>query len=220
VAIRVAGALVLLLLSGGSTAASVATDVHPFIYTFQVTSVEMHATFTKGTATATTELHLSSVPRRKSLSWWGKKNYSNANGEASAVLHLTGSATYAGFEGECNTTVQFETSRWKQPIFAGLGLASARDPVVTHPTLSVAAGRFPLATIYPRRGGACENGALPWWEGGTAVRSLSVLRKPSFSFTARYSKSIEDGATLDWTVQMTVRKIQYRSIDCSHTQLC
>jgi hypothetical protein len=136
------------------------------------------------------------------------------------AIRVVGALVLAGFDGDCNTTVQLGTSRWKQPIFAGLGLASARDPVVTHPTLSVAAGRFPLATIYPRRGGACENGALPWWEGGTAVRPLSVLRKPSFSFTARYSKSIEDGATLAWTVQMTVRKIQYRPIDCSHTQLC
>ena len=219
-AIRVLVVLVFLLVSGGSTAASVAKEVPPFIYTFQVTSVELNATFTNGSATATTELHLSSLPHRKSLAWWGKKNYSNANGVASAVLHLAGTATYSGLDPACNGTVKLDTTRWKQPIFAGFGLSNARDPVVTHPALSVGAGRFPLATTYPRRGGACESGALPWWEGGTAVRPLSVFRKPSFSFTAHYTKAIEDGSTLEWTVSMSVRKIQYRSIDCSHTQLC
>jgi hypothetical protein len=99
-------------------------------------------------------------------------------------------------------------------------VTNARDKVVTHPTISAGAGRFPLATIYRRRGGGCENGALPWYEGGTAVLPLRVVRRASFSFTAHYSKTFEDGAALEWTVEMKVRRISYRTIDCSRTLLC
>jgi hypothetical protein len=103
--------------TGGYAAASVAKDVPAFTYKFQVTSVTMKAMFTKGTGTATTELHLSSAPKQKTLSWWGKKNYSNANGTAGAVIRLAGTATYAGLEEACNVTVNLDSSRWP-PIFA------------------------------------------------------------------------------------------------------
>ncbi len=79
-------------------------------------------------------------------------------------------------------TVQLDSSRWK-PIFASLLVTNARNPVVTRPTISASAGDFPLATTYPRRGGACEAGALPWYEGGFVVRPLSVVHRPGFSFT-------------------------------------
>jgi hypothetical protein len=211
--------ILLVLLATGYAAASTAKDVRPFTYKFQVASVTLNATFTKGGAIATTELHLSSRPKRKGLSWWGKRNYSNANGSASALLRLAGSATYAGLDQACNVTVRLDSSRW-HPIFASLLVTNARDPVVTRPTITASAGRFPLATIYPRRGGACENGALPWWEGGYAVRPLSVLRQAGLSFTARYSKTFDDGSALQWIVEMTIRKIEYRPIDCSHTPFC
>lgn len=217
---RLLVAFAVALAVSGSSAASVAKDVRPFIYTFQVTSVQMHAVFTQGAGTATTDWHLSALPRRKSLSWWGKKNYSNANGAVSAVLHLAGTATYSGLAAACNTTVALESSRFRQPIFAGLIVGNARDPVVTHPTLGVDAGRFPLATIYPRSGGACENGALPWWEGSAANLPLGVVHKGSFAITMHDSKSIEGGASLEWTIKMTVRRLAYRLIDCSHSQLC
>jgi hypothetical protein len=190
-----------------------------FVYSYQVTAVTLNATFTKGAATATTELHLSSLPRRKSLSWWGKKNYSNANGSSSAVIRLAGTATYVGLDPACNGTVTLDPSRWP-PIFAGLGVKNARNRVVTSPKISVAAGRFPLATIYPRRGGACEAGALPWYEGGVVDRPLSILRQPRFTFTASYRKTFEDGSALEWTVGMTVRRLSYRLLDCTRTPLC
>lgn len=220
VASRLFVALVLFLAMSGSTAASVADDVRPFIYTFQVRVVQVHAVFTQGAATATTDWHLASLPKRKSLSWWGKKNYSNANGAVSAVLRLAGTATYAGLPGACNTTVALDSTRWRYPIFASLIVGNARNAVVTHPTLGVGVGRFPLATIYPARGGACENGALTWWDGSTGSLPLSAVRKSSFSFNAHDSKNIEDGATVEWTVKMSVRRVAYRLIDCSHSQLC
>jgi hypothetical protein len=175
-AIRLCVVLLVLLVTGGYAAATTAKDVSPFTYKFQVASVTLNATFTLGSATATTELHLSSLPKQKTLSWWGKKNYSNANGSASTLLRLAGTATYAGLDQACNVTVKLDSSRW-HAIFASLLVGNARDPVVTHPTVTISAGRFPLATIYPRRGGSCENGALPWWEGGYAVQPLSVLHR-------------------------------------------
>jgi hypothetical protein len=211
--------LVAALATGGYAAASAAKEVAPFTYKFQVVSVTLKATFTKGSATATTELHLSSPPKQKSLSWWGKKNHSNANGGASAVIRLAGTATYSGLEQPCNVTVTLDSSRWR-PVFASLGLINARDPVVTHPMISAAAGRFPLATIYRRRGGGCENGTLPWYEGGTADLPLRVVRQATFSFSASYNKDFEDGAALEWTVTMKVRKIHYRLLDCARTPLC
>ena len=218
-AIRLCVVLLVLLVTGGYAAATTAKDVSPFTYKFQVASVTLNATFTLGAATATTELHLSSLPKQKSLSWWGKKNYSNANGSASTLIRLAGTATYAGLDQACNVTVKLDSSRW-HAIFASLVVTNARDPVVTHPTVSISAGRFPLATIYPRRGGSCENGALPWWEGGYAVQPLSVLHRARLSFTARYSKTFEDGSALVWTVEVTARRIHYRAIDCTHTPLC
>jgi hypothetical protein len=220
VAARFLVAVVLALVLSGSTAASVAKDVRPFIYTFQVTSVQVHADFTLGDEKATTDWHLSAPPKRKSLSWWGKKNYSNANGAVSAVLHLAGTATYSGFEPACNTTVAIDSARFKQPMFFSLIVGNARNPVVTHPTLGVSAGRFPFATIYPRHGGGCENGALPWWDGATADLPLATVRKASFSVSTHDSKAIEDGSTIAWTVKVTARRIAYRFIDCSHSQLC
>ena len=219
-AARLLTAVVLALVLSGSTAASTTKDVVPFIYTFQVTSVDVHAVFAQGAATATTDWHLASLPRRKSLSWWGKKNYSNANGAVSTLLRLAGTATYAGLAATCNTTVTLDSTRWKYPIFASMIVGNARDAVVTHPTLGIGVGRFPLATIYPARGGACENGALPWWDGANGSLPLDTVRKTSFSFNAHGSKNIEDGATVDWTVKMRVRRVAYRVIDCSHSQLC
>jgi hypothetical protein len=203
----------------GVADARTAKDVAPFMYRFQVTAVTMNATFTNGSATATTELHLSSRPKQKSLNWYGKKNYFSANGAASTLLRLAGTATYSGLAESCNVSVPLDSSRWK-PIFASLLVTNARDPVVRHPTISASAGRFPLATTYPRRGGACEAGALPWYEGGFAVRPLSVVHHAGFSFAYTSSKQIEDGSLLEWTVKMTVRRLSYKAIDCRHSQLC
>jgi hypothetical protein len=97
-AIRLCVVLLVLLVTGGYAAATTAKDVSPFTYKFQVASVTLNATFTLGAATATTELHLSSLPKQKSLSWWGKKNYSNANGSASTLLRLGGTGTNAGLD--------------------------------------------------------------------------------------------------------------------------
>lgn len=176
--LRVVVILAVLLVTAGDAAAIPAKDVPTFTYKFQIVAATLQASFTKGTATAKTDLHLSSLPKQKSLSWWGKKNYSNANGQASAVIRLAGTVTYAGLDQACNRVVNVNTTRWKQPIFGSLGLINARDRVVTRPKISAAAGRFPLASIYTTRGGGCENGALSWWEGGTAECPSAFSGRP------------------------------------------
>ena len=78
------------LSSAASTATAALGPVAPFEYRFQVTSIELKATFTKGTATATTEIHLSSLPKPKSIDWYGRRSPFGSNGVASTLLHLTG----------------------------------------------------------------------------------------------------------------------------------
>jgi hypothetical protein len=211
-ALRLLAVLLVVLASAGYAAATTSKDVAPFVYRFQVTAVTFSATFTKGSATATTKLHLSSRPKQKSLAWRGKKDYSPYNGVASVVLRLAGTASYAGLDDPaCNVTVKLDGSRWN-PTYAALIRVNARDRVVTRPMIRVSAGRFPMAATYPRRGSTCPDRALPWWDGGEGNRPLSVLRRAGFSFTASDRFQVEDGGVMKWTVTMTVRKVHYRPI--------
>lgn len=82
-------------------------------------------------------------------------------------------------------------------------------------------GQLPLASIYPRRQGGCESGALTLWDDGAArTYPLSLLARPSWTFTARSRQPFEDGSVLVWTVIMTVKTTSYRRVDCARTQLC
>lgn len=217
-AIRLFVTLLVLLVTAVAAAAP-AKEVPTFTYKFQIVAVTMQATFTKGAATAKTELHLSSLPKQKSLSWWGKKNFSNANGSSSALLRVAGTATYAGLDPACNGVVSLNSARWR-PIHGSLVLINARDRVVTRPKISASAGSFPIASIYSSRSGGCENGAFRWWEGGAADLALRVLKQASFSFTSRHSETFEDGSAVEWAVSMKVRRVHYRPIDCARTPLC
>jgi hypothetical protein len=229
VIIRILGALIVVLATCGYAAASVAKEVAPFEYRFQVTSVTEKSTFVKGDATAVTELHLAALPKAKSIDWYGKTSAFGSNGTAAALLHLTGTITYSGLEPvACNGTVKVDSSRWPRPVYAALDLASARDRVVTHPKISGTAGGFPFGTIYPRRNGGCEDGATRFWlnvwpkpnTGPGDELPFAILQRPGFSLANSYSTRFEDGSSVHWTSAMTVRRIHYFLIDCSHTPWC
>jgi hypothetical protein len=206
----------------GYAAAAATKEVAPFEYRFQVTSVTLTATFTMGEATATTQLRLTTLPKRKSMTWYGRKGPAGSlpwNGVGVVVVRMTGTVVYSGLDqASCNGTVTLDTSRWR-PVYAGVSLAQSWD--APRAKLSASAGRFPVATIYPRRGGACENGVLTWWQpGAVGMRPFGVVRQPGFSISTSNRETFDDGSTLEWTARLTVRKIRYRRIDCRHTQWC
>jgi hypothetical protein len=151
--------LVFGLALAGYAPAAATKEVAPFEYRFRVTSVTLTSTFTKDGATATTELQLGSVPKAKSMTWWGTKGLGRGipwNGVGAVNIRMAGTVTYSGLENPaCNSTVTLDTSRWR-PISASVALAQSWTPA--RAKLSAGAGRFPVATIYPRQGGACENG--------------------------------------------------------------
>jgi hypothetical protein len=213
-----AGALV----CAGYAAGATATEVAPFEYRFRVTAVTLTSTFTKDGATATTALRLGSVPKAKSMTWWGTKGAGRGipwNGVGALNVRMAGTVTYSGLENPaCNGMVTLDTSRWR-PISASIALAYSWSPARAR--LSAGAGRFPVATIYPRRGGAGETGALTWWQpGAVGMRLFSVVRQPGFSISTSNRETFDDGSTLEWTARMTVRRIRYRQIDCRRTQWC
>jgi hypothetical protein len=205
----------------GYAAAAAAKEVAPFEYRFQVMSVTLTATFTKGAATATTELHLGSLPKRKSMTWYGRSGPARAmpwNGVGQVTVRMAGTVTYSGLDPACNGTVKLDTSRWR-PVYAGVSLAQSWN--AARARISAGAGRFPVATIYPRRGGACEDGVLTWWQpGAVGMRPFGVVLQPGFSISTQNRETFDDGSTLEWTARMTVRKVHYRLIDCRRTQWC
>jgi hypothetical protein len=213
----VAAAITAAAPSPGRVTAATPDARQPFAYTFQVTSVTLTGSFTKGAATATTRLALGRRPKEKTLLWLGKGNYYPTNGLKNVPFTLAGTVVYTGSDDPaCDGTVAVDSSRWKGSIGANLSVDPARTRRVR-----VDVGQLPLASIYPRRGGGCENGALTWWDDGAAkTYPLSLLERPSWTFTARSSQRFEDGSVLAWTVTMTVKRTGYRQVDCARTQLC
>ena len=212
----------------GYAAASIAKDVPPFEWRFQVTSVTLKSTFTNGPAAAVTELHLTSLPKPRSLDWYGKRGVPSFNGEGVTVLHLSGTITYSGLDAAaCNGTVKVDSSRWR-PIYAAFDLTNARDPVVTHPTLYVSPVVFPFGTTNPRPGGGCENGATSFYlnawpkpdTGPAPALPLAVVHRPGFTIANTYHEQFDDGSGVQWSAAITVRRIHYLPIDCSRTQNC
>jgi hypothetical protein len=228
-AVRILVTLTAALVLAGTAAAGTTKDVPAFEYRFQVTSVTEKSTFTKGDASAVTMLHLASLPKAKSLDWYGKTNHLPFNGEAAALIHLTGTITYTGLTPDsCNGTVAVDSARWARATYAALSVTNARDSVVTHPTISAGAGGFPFGTVYPRRNGKCESGATNFFlndwpkpdSGPGDELPLAVVHQPTFSLANSYHERFDDGSSVQWSVAMTVRRIHYFLIDCSHTQQC
>ena len=213
---------VVALVCAGYAAGATSKEVAPFHYRYQVTSVTLTATFTKGTATATTELRLSARPKPTTLRWYGRKGAAAAlpwNGANAIVIRMAGTVSYSGLDqAACNGTVTLDTSRWR-PIYATLGVADSWNR--TRAKLGASAGRFPIATIYPRRGGACENGALTWWQpGAIGVRPFRAVRGAGFSISTNHTETFDDGSALEWTARMSVRKVRYELVDCARTPWC
>ncbi len=207
------------LAAAGLAAASLSKDVAPFAYTYRFTSVTLVGTFTKGGATATTSLRLSALPKVNTLRWYGKRG--SGEGTSAVVLHMTGTYTYTGLDdAACNGIFKVDESRWARPGYGALGVANARNVVVTHPTISVGVGEFVLASTYPARGGGCENGKSAYYEGGVGDRPLTFLGHPSFTITDHKKQRFEDASTIEWTTKATIKKVAYKPIDCSKTPFC
>ena len=85
---RTAFALLVVLSTAGYAGATASKEVAPFAYTFQFTSVTLTGIFTKGDATATTSLRLSTLPKSQTLRWYGKKG--SGAGTAATVLMSPG----------------------------------------------------------------------------------------------------------------------------------
>jgi hypothetical protein len=210
--VRFALVLVPLLIIIESASGAAARDPAPFIYKFQVTKFTSSSIFKLGDAVATEELHLATLPKAKGMPWWGRKGLLGRGGQASMLIRVAGTATYSGLDPACNGTFELDPSRWK-PITATLSLSFSNPMKVV-----VSATRYPLPTAYP---GSCQKGrGLSWWEGALASAPLSVLQKKSFTATQTFHKQAELGETIDWTVSFTVKRLSYRKIDCSRTQLC
>jgi hypothetical protein len=220
------GLVLLLALAPGAGSQS-AKDVPPFAYTFRITSITINGTFTHGTESATTTLHLAQPAKQRTLSWWGKHGVGGGmyNGDAGTRVYLDGTVTYSGLDPVCSGTVSVAMPR-SYSVVAGIYLGDARDPVVTHPTIRLELSKFAIADIYPGANGQCRN-ALTFYQDAQDVKPLSILQAPGITFHANHQESFDDDAFTDgmktqfgWTLTMNVRKIRYFPIDCSHTQNC
>jgi hypothetical protein len=209
------------------TAGSKATkDVPPFSYTFRITSITVNGTFTHGTESAATTLHLATAPPQRSLTWTGKVGGGMYNGVGNTRVYLAGSITYTGLDDPaCNVTVQASMPR-SYSVIAGIYLGDARNAVVTHPTIRLEFGKFAIGDIYARQVGKCPTG-LTWYQYAEDVKPFSVVNVSGFTFHARHSESFADDAftdngttTVQWTATVTVKKIRYLKIDCAHSPLC
>jgi hypothetical protein len=214
---RIAAAALVALASAGYAAASVSKDVAPFAYQYRFTSVTVTGTFTQGEATATTNLRLSRA-KVGNLYWYGKRGY--GEGASTVVLHVAGTYTYAGLENPaCNGTFKVDETKWARPGYGSLVVTNARNAVVTRPTISVGVGEFVFASTYPARGGGCENKS-PYYYGGTGVRPLSALGRPSFTISDRRKLDFGDGTALEWTTRAMIKRLVYKQIDCKKNPFC
>jgi hypothetical protein len=200
-------------------------DVPPFAYTFRITSISVNGTFSHGTASAATVLHLATLPRQRTLTWLGKTAGGLYNGVGNTRVQLAGKITYSGLEPVCSGTVDAAMPR-SYSVVASIYLGDARNPVVTHPTIRLEFGKLAIGDIYPGRNGKCTN-ALTFYQYGQDVKPFGIIGVPGFTFHAHHAESFADDAFADglktdveWSATVTVRKIGYQKIDCAHSQLC
>jgi hypothetical protein len=87
--------------------------------------------------------------------------------------------------------------------------------------------KFAIGDIYPGADGKC-NKALTFYQSAEGdVKPFSIVNAPGMTFHAQHDESFDDDAFTDgvksefkWTATVTVRKVKYFLIDCSHTQMC
>jgi hypothetical protein len=222
IAAVVLGLALALAPAAGSRAAK---EVPPFAYVFRITSITINGTFSHGAESATTTLHLGTPPPQRTLSWWGKHGGGMYNGEGATRVYLAGTITYSGLDPVCSGTIDVAMPK-SYSVVAAIYLGDARDPVVTHPTIRLEFGKFAIGDIYPNASGKCAN-ALDFYQDAQDVKPFSIVGAPGFTFNAKHDESFDDDAFTDgvqtnfhWTASVTVRKVKYFLIDCSHTQLC
>jgi hypothetical protein len=207
----------------GSTAAK---DVPPFSYTFRITSITVNGTFTHGTESAATTLHLATLPPQRSLTWTGKVGGGMYNGVGNTRVQLAGTITYSGLAPLCQDGTVHASMPPSYSVVAGIYLGDARNAVVTHPTIRLEFGKFAIGDIYPGANGKCAN-ALDFYQYAEDVKPFSVINASGFTFHAHHLESFADDVFTDnvktvfqWTATVTVRKIRYLKIDCAHSPLC
>jgi hypothetical protein len=219
---------VMLALAFASAAGSQSTkDVAPFQYTFRITSIAINATFSHGSESATTVLHLAQPPPTRALTWWGKHGTGGgmSNGVGATRVYLAGTITYSGLDPVCTGSVDVAMPR-SYPVIASIYLGDARGTVVSHPTIRLDFSKFAIGDIYPGGNGRCRN-ALTFYQYALDTKPFSVVQEPGITFNVKHDESFDDDTFTDgvktefqWTATVTVQKVRYFLIDCSHTQLC
>jgi hypothetical protein len=214
-------ALVVGLATAGAAAPAVGHDVKPFSYSFVVTSVTANGIFTINGATSTIHVHLTAPTKKIQLVWLGKHAAGSSNGCGSAQITFTGQASFVDPTlPSCNKTFPI-TSAGSSPG-VGITLANARNRVVTHPTFYVLVGRFPMITGAPSTDGVCGRVRKDWWE--TAHGSFpfpAIVKKKAFVLRdARPLEDIGDGESVEWTLEMHVRKVRFIPISCKKAKGC
>lgn len=214
-------ALLALLASAGVAGSAATTDVTPFSYSFVVTSVTASGTFTSNGATATIHVHLTQPTKKIQMVWLGKHDGGSKNGSGGAQITFTGEAVFTdpGMP-SCNKTFPI-TSAGSHPL-VGIILGNARERVVTHPIFYALVGRFPMVTGFPGHDGVCGLVRKDWWE--TAHGSWpfpAIVKKKSFTLhDHKPLTDLGDGESVEWTLDMNVRKVRFIPISCRKAKGC
>ena len=212
-------ALAVLLSTGGVAFSAATRDVQPFLYTFRVTAITVTGTFTVGDASTTTRVHLTQPSGRVPMYWRGKRDGGIHNGVGATRVRFVGDASYTSPDARCNRNMSV-TSAGANPLVL-MVLTSARDRVVTRPTVYVRVGKFPLVTGYPtRRDGSCGEVAKDWWDVAKKVYPFALLNRSGYTMTVQNKEAFDDGEAIEWTVEMTVRRIAFRRVSCAEAGGC
>lgn len=209
--------LIALLVTAGVAASAPTKNVQPFIYTFRITSITATGTFTAGDATTTTRIHLSAPTRKLHMTWRGRRDAGLNNGTGGTSVLFVGDATHTSASlPSCDRTMKV-TSRGVTPL-AFLALGGARDNV-TPPTVFVRVGKFPLVTGYPAQDGVCGKVARDWWDVASRIYPLRILKQKGFTHRIHLRVS-DEGETMDWTLQMKIRRVGFRRMSCAVAKGC
>lgn len=211
-------ALVAVLATAGVAAPSATKDVQPFVYTFRVTSITVTGTFTFEDASTTTRIRLTKPSGKVSMVWRGKRDGGLHNGSGGTAVAFVGEATHTSNDPSCSRTLAV-TSSSVTPLVS-LGLGGARNRVVTNPTVFVRVGKFPLVTGYPARDGVCGKVKRDWWDVASRIHPFRILKQKTFVFRKHYQEAFDDGEAINWTLEMTIRRIRFQPISCKAAGGC
>ena len=222
--------LAALALSAASASAEPAgvSAAQPFKYSFRIAKLDVTATLTYGQSKVVSRGRLDAPSNERLLSWLGPKPTLRARPRTIAVaaLNLVGKADYSSPDTSCSSTLPYRSSP-THPVKASLHLDSV---TWREPRIRVDLSKFPLGAptggkdagtqdTYPNKCGKAEVG---WWDTAEGVVPLSVLSRPSFTFTAHRKERFEDPGieSIDWTVAMTVKRVKYHAINCATEPGC